>query len=523
MKHKLLKTLIVLVSVVCANVLYAQSQEPIEVIKKATVPLKQEIISTDQQTQQLGGRGDELVTTTTTTALTYHDTIRTITEVKDSIKRVDSVLDTVPANYHKGHYVQFYVGGGYGSLGYQLKDANGDPSGKVLGGANALIQLQYAYFFHENWGIGIGAAFSNLTSHAQPDGSRYWNGVPDTDNEIHNHTTAINRWNERQTIHALTVPISIQFQHFYKPDRGIFFDLGAAPQFALMNKYKVLTGELEHSAYYEWSRLTLTDMHEFTQQSPESKGDLSARQISASAFADLGFLFKLNSELDFYLGAYGYVNLLDANTSEKKDLGWRTEQYPYMEEFNGMYATNEAGKSIPWAAGLKIGIHWHKVPAPQKKAREWFEPVVRRDTTERLQARVEQVQQVKYDTLLAAVPEPTPVYEPYKTVDFTHIYFDFDKSNIRKDNLENMNNLLKYLQDNPQRKVIINGHACRIGTKSYNQFLSRKRAEAVAKWYEERGIDKSRIEIRSHGFSLPSSDKDHELKLDRRVEVTIVE
>lgn len=504
----------------------AQIPDTARYVIKGLDPIdKEETVKSE--TYLLSNQRDTVVSTTKTTYLTFNDTLVTLVTTHDSIIHADTVVDLIPEPYHKGHYIQAYLGGGYSSLQYRLSDGE-NPTGDILGGGQALIQLQYAYFFNDKWGLGIGASFSNLTSHARPTGSRKWNGVVDSDGEIYNHTTNISRWNERQTIHALAVPVSVQFQHFYQPERGIFLSLGAAPQFTFpkLNQYKVLDGALEHSAYYEWSRLELNNgVHEFTSQYQFAKGDLQARKISAAVFADFGFLFTVRKDIDIYAGAYGYCNVLDANVSDKKELGWKDDNFTFMNDYQGMYATTEAGKSIPWAAGLKVGVHWHYIPKPKGHIEKWSEPLTERDTTESLIVRNDTLEEMFNDTIYTIVVTQPEMYsgEIEENVMFKHIYFDINKFEIRPDNLDNMNEILSYLKKHPKSSILVTGHACKLGKNDYNNKLSRFRAIMVSRWFLWRGISQDRIEMRYVGSSQPSTSAEHDLKLDRRVEVTVVE
>lgn len=490
-------------------------------VRKGLVPVETKK-DVSVQSRLLPNQRDSVVTTTVTMYRTYNDTVVTTITTQDVDATYDTIITPAPESYHKGHYLQAYIGGGYSSLGYKLRE------GSVTGGAQAMVQLQYAYFFNHYWGIGIGASVSNLTSHARPEGSHVWNGVPDSDGEIHNHTVRISNWNERQTLHAIDLPVSVQFQHFYDKGKGVFFDLGAAPQLTLesLNRYNVTSGELEHSAFYEWSNLTLTDMHEFGVQDGRNKGNMAARQLSAAAFADLGLLFTVSKNLDIYAGVYGYCNLLNANVSEKEEVGWKTDMYPYMNEYKSIYSSSDAGKSYPWAVGVKVGLHLHQVPKEKIRIVEHLQPITEMKEKRSVVVRKDTVAQVSSDTVYALVVTDSRRAGARKAVGaadvaFRHIYFDINKADIREDNLENMNNILRYLKEHPECGLVLTGHACRLGDSGYNDALSRRRATAAARWFKERGIEASRIETRHFGSSQPSSTETHQLKLDRRVEVNV--
>ena len=64
------------------------------------------------------------------------------------------------------------------------------------------------------------------------------------------------------------------------------------------------------------------------------------------------------------------------------------------------------------------------------------------------------------------------------------------------------------LKNNPGRNVVIEGHTDNVGSPGYNQALAMKRAEAVRGALLSRGIDTSRIAVRSHGEENPLANND---------------
>ena len=64
------------------------------------------------------------------------------------------------------------------------------------------------------------------------------------------------------------------------------------------------------------------------------------------------------------------------------------------------------------------------------------------------------------------------------------------------------------LKNNPEQHVMIEGHTDNVGDPAYNQALALRRAEAVRKALVSRGIDSSRIAVRSHGEENPLNTND---------------
>lgn len=64
------------------------------------------------------------------------------------------------------------------------------------------------------------------------------------------------------------------------------------------------------------------------------------------------------------------------------------------------------------------------------------------------------------------------------------------------------------LKNNPEQLVMIEGHTDNVGSPDYNDALAMKRAEAVRKALVSRGIEPSRIALRSHGEQKPLNTND---------------
>ena len=64
------------------------------------------------------------------------------------------------------------------------------------------------------------------------------------------------------------------------------------------------------------------------------------------------------------------------------------------------------------------------------------------------------------------------------------------------------------LKNNPGQVVMIEGHADNVGSPDYNDALAMKRAQAVRKALVNRGIEPSRIALRSYGEQNPLANND---------------
>lgn len=83
------------------------------------------------------------------------------------------------------------------------------------------------------------------------------------------------------------------------------------------------------------------------------------------------------------------------------------------------------------------------------------------------------------------------------------IYFDFDKSNIRKDQRGRLEKNADYMKKNPTVKVRIEGNCDERGTNEYNMALGERRAISAKKYLVNLGIHSGRIHTISYGEEKP--------------------
>lgn len=83
------------------------------------------------------------------------------------------------------------------------------------------------------------------------------------------------------------------------------------------------------------------------------------------------------------------------------------------------------------------------------------------------------------------------------------IYFDFDQSAIREDQLPSMEHNASHLRNNPDARVRIEGNTDERGTNEYNLALGERRAMIARNYLLEYGIEEHRIRTISYGEERP--------------------
>ena len=146
-------------------------------------------------------------------------------------------------------------------------------------------------------------------------------------------------------------------------------------------------------------------------------------------------------------------------------------------------------------------------PDPDSIAREQ----ARRDSIAREQARQDSIRRAREEEerirrqreadSIAAVRAET---EAVRAMIARRVHFDFDKYDIRPgEDTDVMEEKLAIMQANPNLRLEITGHADERGTDEYNMALGMRRSNSAKQFMVDRGIDESRITVRSRGEEEP--------------------
>ena len=95
----------------------------------------------------------------------------------------------------------------------------------------------------------------------------------------------------------------------------------------------------------------------------------------------------------------------------------------------------------------------------------------------------------------------TAEFDPASGVQDVH--FDYDKADLRRDQLAILDKNIAYFKSNPGVRVMIEGHADERGTTEYNFALGQRRAAAIQDYILQNGIAADRLATVSKGKEQP--------------------
>lgn len=103
------------------------------------------------------------------------------------------------------------------------------------------------------------------------------------------------------------------------------------------------------------------------------------------------------------------------------------------------------------------------------------------------------------------------------------VLFTSGRADLKAGAAGNLDRLVAFLKQNPERSVEIEGHTDNVGSDDSNLGLSQRRADSVKSFLVQRGIDSGRIAASGKGEHQPVADNQSEggRQQNRRVEVII--
>jgi outer membrane protein OmpA-like peptidoglycan-associated protein len=104
------------------------------------------------------------------------------------------------------------------------------------------------------------------------------------------------------------------------------------------------------------------------------------------------------------------------------------------------------------------------------------------------------------------------------------VLFEVNQAHLKPGAMRNLYQLAEFLQKNPTRNVLIEGHTDSTGSEASNLDLSQRRAEAVRNFLISNGVSPDRITAIGHGeiYPVASNDTAPGRQQNRRVQVVVM-
>jgi OOP family OmpA-OmpF porin len=110
-------------------------------------------------------------------------------------------------------------------------------------------------------------------------------------------------------------------------------------------------------------------------------------------------------------------------------------------------------------------------------------------------------------------------------IELEGVYFDFDKATIKPEGKAVLNEAAALLKKHERVVVEVAGHTDSIGSETYNQGLSERRANSVKEYLTSQGVTATRLSAKGYGEAQPvaSNDTKEGRAENRRVELIVLD
>jgi OmpA-OmpF porin, OOP family len=107
---------------------------------------------------------------------------------------------------------------------------------------------------------------------------------------------------------------------------------------------------------------------------------------------------------------------------------------------------------------------------------------------------------------------------------FEPVFFDFDKAEIRSEHYDFLNRLIMVVKGHSDLRVKVIGHTDADGSDTYNDDLSKRRAEVIIKYFAQHGLSSDRLEFDFKGEKQPvdSNNTPEGKQRNRRVDFKFI-
>lgn len=111
-----------------------------------------------------------------------------------------------------------------------------------------------------------------------------------------------------------------------------------------------------------------------------------------------------------------------------------------------------------------------------------------------------------------------------EVVTLENVLFDFGSSDLRPESYPTLDEMVRFITQNPQLQIEIAGHTDNVGDMNFNQKLSENRALRVARYILEKGASLKNVITNGYAFTRPVAGNDTEAgrSLNRRVELKVL-
>lgn len=459
------------------------------------------------------------------------------TTVEETAVEETIVEETAP-QYFLNHHLNFNLGGG-------LHTMISDPLyGHWEKGFGGMFEARYE-LVPKVVGFGTGLKMTLRNSATTSNCKEVIKDYKSENGQKAQYTSEFKDWREKENMMAIEIPVQFVISTGFTKPCSFHAALGASLSLPIAGKYKPTEGYYNNSILFEQTGFPMDKLKDHDDLDKHMADDVEKGKIKyglgVNAIADLGILKKLTNECALYIGLYGSYGVLNVCKGNENNL-YKAQEH----EYAGIYSSNQVSKITPIEAGLKVGfyISFHDTEKEISEVNKVLDERVRSEAeaaaakraakAEGKDRKTEPVNKNQTKPQENKSSEPATVdeasrkeaIEALKAIKSAAKYANVNAAPLfPKEADQYFLTIRKYLDANPEAKIIITGHTDNSGTPAKNIVNGQHRAEAFKNALVRKNIPRNRIGCVSKGETEPiaSNDTPEGREQNRRVELDLVD
>ncbi|CAN5191476.1 hypothetical protein BH09BAC2_BH09BAC2_13400 [soil metagenome] len=119
---------------------------------------------------------------------------------------------------------------------------------------------------------------------------------------------------------------------------------------------------------------------------------------------------------------------------------------------------------------------------------------------------------------------PLQPVEVNASIILKNIFFDTKRTDLKPESISELDNVVRFMNENSNVKILISGHTDNVGTPADNLKLSTGRAFSVVNYLISKGVKKERLSAKGLGETKPvtSNKTESDRAINRRTELSII-
>jgi outer membrane protein OmpA-like peptidoglycan-associated protein len=458
------------------------------------------------------------------------------------------------------HEIGIWLSGGSGNLFYSSSFGEQSPG---WGGA---FGLGYTWFFHRNWGIGLGAELALYQGQIRIDGLTDTYFTQDADGDDVWYSARFDNYKEVQYLGNVNIPLNFIFQTKMRGENRFYASLAFKLGVPLWSQYGSKSAELTTWGDYPHMNQTLRQQQDLGYgnfKGINSKGKIPF-DLAYMGQAEVGFKWHLAPGRDLYTGIYGeyaFNDVVKGSPSDRfitynseKPSDFRTSsvltseyrRYDASSVFTDKVALLGVGVKVKLglSAGCSAQLEAERAAkeaqkAAEKQAKKDEKRQERMDDLQYLQAQQQtlgnngggnaSVEAARYYAEAARASAEQARIEAERAREERDAYLreaskrreDFERDVVRNSRLRDVDNYnlavvtlnavqkrdlddyIELVQSDEHMTIKITGHTCDIGSEELNRRIGQERADLAKDYMVENGISPKRITTLSKGETEP--------------------